>query len=68
MADTNEMLSYRLTEVEKKLEKTTTELAKLRAEELQREVRQFRWGIGALGSVIMALASVVWAYRSVIFK
>lgn len=32
------------------------------------EKAKLRWGIGVLGSVVMALFGILWAYRGVIFK
>lgn len=33
-----------------------------------RERANLFWGLGVLGSVVMALGGVLWSYRSVIFR
>ena len=44
------------------------EIAKMRDESLKREQKRLIWGIGALGSVIMAMGGVLWSYREVIVR
>ena len=58
------LVEYRLNEQAKELDELKGRVAQMEKDEKSR----LRWGIGALGSVIMALAGVIWAYRGVIFK
>lgn len=34
----------------------------------QLEKQRLRWGISALGTVVMLLGTIIWGYRGVIFK
>lgn len=63
-----EVWSYRLAEAERDIASLRVELGKMRAEAEARERARLKAGIGALGSAVLALVSVLWAYRAAIFK
>ena len=54
--------------LERHIEKLDAEIVRIRREAEEREKKRLSWGIGALGSVVMMLGGVIWAYRGVIFK
>jgi len=71
----DEILLYRLSQAEGKIthaeaeiDTLKTTLAKVREEDAERERRNLKWGISTLGSAVLALGAVIWAYRGVIFK
>lgn len=64
-----DLISYRLDELRKDVEKMAAHLealenrqaaAELKASE--RERKQLQWGIGALGTAVIVLASLVWSH------
>ena len=68
-------LLYRLEQAEKQIatqnthiDLLETKLQTMKDEAAKREKKRLLWGIGALGSVVMALGALLWNYRSVIFK
>jgi len=70
-----DILLYRLTQAESKLSEQDAELKALQKKvemyerrHEEQEKKRLLWGIGALGSVVMTLGSVIWTYRAVIFK
>lgn len=64
----NETMVYRLEQAEKHLAELDAELEQLREEAKAREHERLKWGVGALGSVVLMLGAVIWQYRSAIFK
>lgn len=50
------------------IKQLNADLVKIRTEEAARERNQLRWGVSALGAVVMTLGAILWAYRGVIFK
>ena len=65
---TQDVLLYRLQQAENKIDDLEQKLAKVTTEVTERERRNLRWGISALGAIIIALGGVLWAYRGIIFK
>ena len=64
----NEIIKYRLEQAEKDIERLSKELHDFKEKEDQLEKKRLLWGISSLGTIIMALGSILWAYRGVIFK
>lgn len=69
------VLAYRVDELERDSKAQRDEIKALKAtiarmelEAADRERARLKAGIGALGSVILALFGILWSYRSVIFK
>lgn len=59
-----ELLAYRL----QLLEQLVADQAE-KIEALQKqETSKLRWGLGALGSIVLTLGGVIWTYRAVIFR
>lgn len=61
-------LEYRLEQAEKKIAALETELKRLEDETDELERKRLKWGITALGTIVMTLGGIIWQYRSVIFK
>ena len=59
-----ELIEYKISQLEKKLEEQQKEINELQSGEKSKLV----WGIGALGSAVLALGGVIWNFRSVIFN
>ena len=62
------IIEYRLEQAEKALAALEAELKAFKAAEEELERKRLTWGITALGSVVLTLGGVIWAYRGVIFK
>lgn len=62
------LASYRLEQLEARVEAQAAKVEKLEKEVEDQEHRRLKWGVGALGSVVLTLGSVLWSYRSEIFK
>jgi len=60
-------LESRVAELAEKNDKLEKEIQLVKDTEEKRERARLKWGVGALGSVVMALGGVIWAYRKVIF-
>ena len=72
---TDNVLAYRVSQLEADLEKMAAEMAAIDARNQARdearvalERKQLVWGISVLGAAVMTLAGVIWSYRAVIFK
>lgn len=66
---------YRLKELEEDLKQQREELKLLKSaisqmeiDAINRERNRLKAGIGAMGSVLLFLGGVIWAYRGAIFK
>lgn len=64
----DDILRLRLEQVEKRAEALEGEMKAMKAEADKLEKQRLRWGISALGTVVMLLGTVLWGYRGVIFK
>ena len=62
------ILGYRLAEAERDIKRLESEIKQMRREAETRERARLRAGIGALGSAVLTLIGIIWAYRAVIFK
>lgn len=67
MSDNSQMTEYRLQMAEKQIVEQHQQIKDLNAalialerKEEDREKKRLLWGIGALGSVVMAMASFIW--------
>ncbi len=69
------LTEFRLKHIEAELLKQEDEIKTL--ENKNRDLKEFivkqersrlKWGISSLGSLVMLLGSILWSYRSVIFK
>lgn len=58
------VLVYKVEQLEKLVANHETEIAAIQKE----EKRKLMWGISVLGSAVLALVGVIWAYRGVIFR
>ena len=63
-----EVWAYRLTEAEREIVALRKEVSLMRKEAEDRERARLVAGVGALGSLVLALFGVIWAYRGAIFK
>jgi|AntAceMinimDraft_13_1070369.scaffolds.fasta_scaffold169956_1 hypothetical protein len=70
-----QLLEYRLQQTEAKIvsqeqhiDRLEALIADMKLEAAKREEKRLLWGIGALGSVVMTLGTIIWSYRSFIFK
>lgn len=61
-------LEYRLEQAEIKINALEAELKRLEDETDELERKRLKWGISALGAIVMTLGTIIWQYRSVIFK
>lgn len=75
MAQNLQAAFYQIEELQRTVKYQADEIAKIerRNEERDRERAalertQLIWGITFLGGIIMTLGTVIWSYRSVIFK
>lgn len=73
MTDDIELLEYKVDEQEKELGQLKAELADLQKKIADRDIarqaeerQRLMWGIKALGSLVIVLFGVLWAYRAVI--
>lgn len=64
MADTLEVIEYRLRAAELEIKRLNDELDRREKEEKSRLL----WGIAVLGSAVLTLAGVIWNWRSVIIR
>tara|TARA_Y100000310_G_scaffold324866_2_gene387338 strand:- start:4818 stop:5054 length:237 start_codon:yes stop_codon:yes gene_type:complete len=72
---TDELLTWRLVAMEKKLvdqheeiEELKKTIVKMEIDAINREKARLRAGLGALGSLVLFMAGVIWAYRGFILK
>jgi hypothetical protein len=63
-----DVLAYRLTEAEREIAEMRRDIKSMRKEAEDRERARLVAGVGALGSLVLALFGVLWAYRAEIFK
>jgi hypothetical protein len=63
-----DVLAYRLTEAEREIAEMRRDIKLMRKEAEDRERSRLVAGVGALGSLVLALFGVIWAYRAEIFK
>ena len=54
--------------LEKDVRELTTSLAAMRVITANAERNQLKWGVSALGLVVMTLGGIIWQFRGVIFK
>lgn len=62
------LLEYRLKQAEEHIDLLELKIEGMKSDARRREEKRLLWGISALGSVVMAMGSLIWAYRGVIFK
>lgn len=55
-------------ELDREYKGVLAKIEEMRLDAERRERARLLWGIGALGTVVTTLASIIWAYRGVIFK
>lgn len=68
MTESEQVLTYRLTQAEAEIQALTVKVAQMERDAEARERARLKAGIGALGTVVLTLFGVLWGYRSVIFK
>lgn len=62
------IIEYRLKQAEAEIRTLKGLVESMRIEAQEMERKRLLWGVTSLGSVVMALGGIIWAYRSVIFK
>lgn len=62
------IIEYRLKQAEAEIRTLKGLVESMRLEAQEMEHKRLLWGVTSLGSVVMALGGIIWAYRSVIFK
>ena len=74
-SDLTTVALYRISELERQIKVQADEIAQIERRNEERDAarvamerKQLLWGITFLGGVIMTLGTVIWSYRSVIFK
>lgn len=55
------LLQKRIDDLEEHMKAVEGDLKKLRQERTEEEKRRLKWGISALGAVVMALAGLAWS-------
>ena len=68
MPASNEVLEERLQNQQDNLDRLQAKVDDLETQLREREVKNMWWGISVLGSAIGALLTILWSYRSIIFK
>lgn len=63
-----DILAYRLAEAERDIAALRRTIDAIRTEAEDRERSRLKAGIGAMGTLVLTLGAVIWAYRGVIFK
>ncbi|MDG4650130.1 hypothetical protein P6F26_16905 [Roseibacterium sp. SDUM158017] len=61
MTAPNPLIEYKVARLEEDLARVTLDLASLRQERALEERRRLKWGIGALGAIVLSLAGAIWA-------
>jgi DNA-binding IclR family transcriptional regulator len=55
------LLLYKIDQMRKEIDNLKADLKRLREEREAEQRKRLLWGIGALGSAVMALAGAIWA-------
>jgi DNA-binding IclR family transcriptional regulator len=55
------LLTYKVAELKRKFDALEKELDQVKADRIAEQRKRLLWGIGALGSAVMALAGAIWA-------
>lgn len=63
-----DVLAYRIAEAERDIVALRETIAAMRRDSEDRERSRLKAGIGALGTLVLTLGTVLWSYRGVIFK
>lgn len=62
------LTKYKLEQLEIEMKELHREIDRMKKEANARERKLLRAGLSALGSVVLLFGTVIWNYRSVIFK